>query len=306
MAAQSNYTPDFFIIGFPKCGTTSLADALDLVDGICLAKLKEPHYFVPEVDWIPRVDSEDAYRRLFAHAGAGDLTFEASTWYGYSPSAISTILERRSDARFIICVRHPTGLMRSLFVNNLRDGYETHSTAEEAWLGQDDQNAGRLSPHPLLVNYRDRTAVGSHLAAIDAVVPPGQLLIVSQEAMASDPAGELARIAQFLDHPPIAQATLERKNEARTYRSATMRKLDKWQNHSRLGRALLPMARALLPREAIKRALFSTPEKPADDEAGRLKQLLSGHSREQLQVVEQVARRREMYGVSELALRLSK
>ncbi|WP_263615306.1 sulfotransferase [Qipengyuania flava] len=259
------------------------------VDGVTLSRLKEPHFFVPEVDWIARVDTEDAYRGLFAHAADGDLTFEASTWYAYSPGAVETILERRPDARFIVCVRHPEGLMRSLFVNNLRDGYETHATAVAAWLGQDDPGAKRLSPHPLLVDYRDRTAIGTHLAAIDAIVPPGQLLVVSQEALASEPATQLARIAVFLDHPAIAQARLERKNEARTYRSATMRRLDRWKNNSRLGQVLLPLARALLPREAIKKVLFAKQERGKSDDSTKLSELMRSHSAQQTSMLEKIS-----------------
>ena len=37
--------PDFFVVGAPKCGTTSLYDYLKSSDNIFLPKVKEPQYF---------------------------------------------------------------------------------------------------------------------------------------------------------------------------------------------------------------------------------------------------------------------
>ena len=37
--------PIFFIVGAPRCGTTSLSRALQLHSQVCFSKPKEPHYF---------------------------------------------------------------------------------------------------------------------------------------------------------------------------------------------------------------------------------------------------------------------
>ena len=57
--------PDFFIVGAPKCGTTSLAQYLREHPGVFIPR-GEPHYFLPAWRRFPM--DRDEYLRLFEPA----------------------------------------------------------------------------------------------------------------------------------------------------------------------------------------------------------------------------------------------
>ena len=63
-------SPDFFIVGGPKCGTTSLAAWLGEHPKVFMSSYKEPHYFNTDDKRV--VDTLDYYRSLFF--GCGRIT----------------------------------------------------------------------------------------------------------------------------------------------------------------------------------------------------------------------------------------
>lgn len=102
--------PDFFIVGAPKAGTTSLYRYLNRIPGIFLSPTKEPHFFIPEtaiVSKITRIETEDKYLQLFNAALLGDLCGEASTAYLRAPEAPKLIAASSPQAKIIIILREP-------------------------------------------------------------------------------------------------------------------------------------------------------------------------------------------------------
>jgi hypothetical protein len=66
--AKENW-PNFFIVGAPRSGTTSLYEDLKRVPGVYMAPVKEPRYF-ESVDHFapfapPPIRDQAAYLRLF-------------------------------------------------------------------------------------------------------------------------------------------------------------------------------------------------------------------------------------------------
>ena len=101
--------PNFFVVGAPRCGTTSLSKYLAKHPAVCFAHPLEPHYFA-RLDHSPT--PEEAQRdyvepffqnRTAAHKAVGDR----SVSYFFLPDAIRYILDFNPDARFIANVRHP-------------------------------------------------------------------------------------------------------------------------------------------------------------------------------------------------------
>lgn len=117
-----SHFPDFFIIGAPKCGTTSLALWLSEHPGVFMSKPKEPYYYSPELVRQPAARDETEYRRLFASARAGQKVGEASTTYLRSRVAVPRILSDRADARLIVCLRNPVDMAHSVHAQILKGG----------------------------------------------------------------------------------------------------------------------------------------------------------------------------------------
>ena len=86
-------SPNFFILGAPKCGTTSLASWLSDHPHIFIPPIKEPHYFNTD-DQHRNIRRRLDYEKLFRgvtekHIGVG----EASVWYLSSEVAVRNILD---------------------------------------------------------------------------------------------------------------------------------------------------------------------------------------------------------------------
>ena len=77
--------PSFFIIGAPKCGTTSLYRYLTLHPNIIMSIPKEPHYFSDDIN-NGRISELEMYLNCFNHVdekGRIKAIGEASTLYLY-------------------------------------------------------------------------------------------------------------------------------------------------------------------------------------------------------------------------------
>lgn len=119
--------PNFFIVGAPKCGTTSLYEYLRSHPQVFMPEKKEPEHFSDDLDWRNvmlrhRVADRDDYLSLFdpapAHAAA---VGEASTWYLFSEAAAGAIHDFNPEARIIIMLRDPVKMMYSLHGQFLKD-----------------------------------------------------------------------------------------------------------------------------------------------------------------------------------------
>src|SRR2546429_216975 len=111
--------PTFFIVGAPRCGTSSLASYLDAHPRIFMSKPKEPHHFGRDLEIRVRpYASRESYLRLFEGVDA-DHAGDASVLYLYSSTAPDEILALNPDARIIIMLRDPLEMIPSLHTRNL-------------------------------------------------------------------------------------------------------------------------------------------------------------------------------------------
>ena len=106
-----NRWPDFFIVGAPKAGTSSLYEYLKDVPGIFLSDRKEPNFFSrinsPKNFVLQPIRDKQEYLNLFAKAKEEDVIGEASTAYLSNPEAHNLIHEVNPNAKIIIILRDP-------------------------------------------------------------------------------------------------------------------------------------------------------------------------------------------------------
>ena len=129
----TNSWPNFFIVGAPKSGTTSLYHYLAQHPGIFLPETKEPHYFCPnlaELLQIERSQSEQAYLQLFESAGKTQLCGEASAGYLRAKEAPLLIKQHVANAKIIILLREPGERAFSHYLMGWRGGNLQFSFSE--------------------------------------------------------------------------------------------------------------------------------------------------------------------------------
>lgn len=134
--------PNFFIVGAPKCGTTSLYHYLDQSNDIFFSKIKEPEFFCFDGDFdkfynIERITKKhvldlESYKALFDEAQSELIRGEASPTYLYSSCAPRKIYDLIPDAKIVVMLRNPINRAFSHYMHNIHMGLEELCTFEEA------------------------------------------------------------------------------------------------------------------------------------------------------------------------------
>ncbi len=145
--------PNFFLVGAPKAGTSSLYHYLDQHPQIYMSPVKEPNFFAAEIreenfeaarqralirdqrclrEFLAGsmreqrfggiVQHNKDYLRLFANAKEELALGEASVCYLWSPTAAARIAERIPDAKILIMLRDPAERAFSQYLHGLGNG----------------------------------------------------------------------------------------------------------------------------------------------------------------------------------------
>ena len=134
-------TPNLFIVGAPRCGTTSMAKYLSQHPDIFMAE-GEPHFFGSDIAFPDKVSSEKEYLNLFPNASNEQWRGEKSTWYLYSRVAAEEIKYYNRDARILIQIRNPVDMVYSLHQHLLHNSLNIRETIplfEQALNAQEDR-----------------------------------------------------------------------------------------------------------------------------------------------------------------------
>jgi hypothetical protein len=116
--------PNFFIVGAPKAGTTSLYDYFRAHPEIYMSPVKGPRFFcyTRQADpWSYRYRTLDEYRALFDGVTSEPAVGEATALYFEYPRTAARIAELVPDARIIAVLREPVQRAFSIYHMNLRD-----------------------------------------------------------------------------------------------------------------------------------------------------------------------------------------
>lgn len=204
----------FFILGAPKCGTTSLASWLAEHPQIYMSPIKEPHFFNTDHDEPFRL-TQAQYDGLFAGMRGERAAGEASVWYLASKIAVPNILRYNPDARFIVCLRNPVEMAPSLHKQRVFTGVEDLTSFEDAWRRQDRQHRG----NPFGGHYGEACRLGEQLERLYRTVNRERVAVVFLDDMRADPVAAYQNILRFLqvdeDHSPdfrVHNPSTERKH----------------------------------------------------------------------------------------------
>jgi len=119
--------PNFFIVGAPKAGTTSLYEYLKDVPGIYFPSIKEPSYFSylfkshkPLRKSVIR--NKDEYLKLYQDAKEEKILGDASPAYLSVPGVAQEIYNKIPDAKILISLRDPVERFFSAYLMHYRLG----------------------------------------------------------------------------------------------------------------------------------------------------------------------------------------
>lgn len=229
-------TPNFFIVGAIKSGTTALYHYLGQHPDVRLSSRQEPNFFAfmgEQVDFrgpggvaapINRtsVTEPDDYDALYA-SGRGTCIGDISPVYLCWPTAATNIASYAPEAKIVMVLRNPVERAFSSYTHLLRDQAEPLPTFRQALLAE----PGRVRDHwGFLWRY---ISVGRYAAQVERYMghfPSEQLLILLYDDLKADAARVVSEIQQFIGVDDRFTADVRaRYNVTGLPRSRTLHKL---------------------------------------------------------------------------------
>ena len=221
--------PNFFIIGAPKAGTTALSEYLREHPQVFFSEPKEPHYFNDDFSARHTYDYE-TYLSYFTdvqpeHKAIG----EGSVFYLSSKNAVSNILKKVPDAKFIVMLRDPVSMAQSWHAQAIHSFGETVLDFEKAWYLQEerkiDKNNPKINRVREALQYGELCKVGTQVGRLLEAVPKEKIKFIIFNDFKSDVQGEYAKVLDFLDLNAWYPESFEQINAGKGYKNIWLKKI---------------------------------------------------------------------------------
>jgi hypothetical protein len=251
-------SPNFFIVGVPKSGTTSLVQYLVRHPDVFMCDPKEPNYFNSDSYTPHQTRDEAAYLALFALGRGRKRIGEASTHYLYSKVASERIRAFCPQALIVIMLRNPIEMIYSLHAHRVWGGREDIRDFEDALAAEDDRRLGRRlpqNPYPMEdLFYREMGKYSLHVRRYFETFGRRQVHVIVFDDFVRDTVTSYRGVCEFLDIVPQTPGAFEVHNPGKHVRSLAVRDfLRNSQGYARVLRSFIPVPL----RGAIRRVVMA-------------------------------------------------
>ncbi|WP_368185154.1 sulfotransferase [Aestuariibius sp. HNIBRBA575] len=255
---QPNY---LFVVGAPKCGTTTIAHVLGRHRDVCLAASKEPRFFT---DYGSRtwhgpmgqafaesmVTDRIAYEAEFAANPQAAWRIDASTDYLSCPASAEMIRDfadsiAPAHVQVVIAVRDPVKRILSEYRHTTRDGHE-RLTLMQSMAAEPDRIAAGWHP---LFHHMARTQYSTQIARYRSVLGD-RVTIVDYHSLDA----ELDRIWGLMNLTPVPIEATPRMNTSHKPKLRWVRKILRNQTTLATARAIVPKSMRRGIRQGIETA----------------------------------------------------
>lgn len=217
--------PNLFILGAPKCGTSSLAYWLGEHPQIFMSPLKEPLYFDTDHDLSPIGDNLYRYEALFENANHNQhkIVAEASTKYLSSEVAVENILEYNPQSLFVVLLRNPVEMAYSLYRQELFSVNEDVEDFSKAWALQEERRKGNNIPHgcidPGYLQYGNVCSTGTQCENLLKKIDKDRVRFILLDDLKEEPLLVYKSLLAFLGIEYDGRTDFKPRNTSKTLRS---------------------------------------------------------------------------------------
>ena len=223
--------PDFFVVGAPRCGTTSLCRYLARNPQICFSRPKEPHYFT-RLDHDPSAEEleRDYLDRNFSHFAASHKVLgEGSVSYLYLPGVIERISHFNPDAKFIVLVRNPLAMLPSYHLRMQFLLQEDEPDFARAWelepLREQGEHVPKRCLDARLLMYSRAAQFGVQVERLFDVAGRDRSHVIVFDDLKADSLGIYRRVLEFINADYDGQTEFEKRFGSQMYRYRWLQRL---------------------------------------------------------------------------------
>ena len=196
--------PNTFIIGAPKCGTTSLATWLGEHPNAFVSTPKEPYFFCRSSLQLEGINELREYEMLFHPANNHHIVVaEGSTGYIYDVEALPNLLDYQPEASIVVMLRNPIEMAPSWHAECVREFREDILDFTKAWDAIMSRRQGksfpRQCPDPLLLDYENICALGTQLQCVYNLVQQHRVHTILLDDIQTDPRSVWLHLLEFLN-----------------------------------------------------------------------------------------------------------
>ena len=240
---ENYFLPDFFIVGAPKAGTTSLYYYLEQHPDIFMSPVKEPNYFsFTEIEkqnlyyTEKGISNWEDYVALFRNSSGKKARGEASVSYLFYPGVAKNIFNKIPEARIIIMLRNPIDRAFSHYEMDYRLGYVKSSFSEIVF----DKNKNHLRQ----MQFQQYVLLGNYAEQVNRyfeVFGKKNVFVVLFDDFKTDAEGVIKKLYKFLQvNPDFENDTEEKHNISEQPRNKLLLALYRTKAIRKLMRKLFP------------------------------------------------------------------
>lgn len=225
--------PNLFILGAPKCGTTSLYNYLIQHQQVFFPKRKEIHYFNFDFANARGAKTIEEYHKHYKNIQKNKkIIGDASVMYLYSEVAVKEIYSYNKNSKFIVLIRNPIELAESFYYQLKFGQREDAKSFETAWKLQEKRKNGLEIPYFMQLNepkfllYGEVAKLGKQIERALRIIPKNQIKIILLEDLKHKPQIICSEIFHFLNLSDISKnINYYVHNESKTAKSEFISKL---------------------------------------------------------------------------------
>lgn len=224
---SSTCRPNFFIVGAPKSGTTSLHNYLSQHADVFMSVTKEPCFLAPDLLSPGNPQTEEEYLRCFLGHNSESRVGESTVFYLYSQLAARRIHDFEPNAKIIALLRNPVDMIASLHAQYLKTGQENISRLEDALESESDRSQGKRIPKGFrrpndCLLYREIGKYSEQLKRYFHEFGRENVHVILFDDFLRDTTGEFAKVCKFLGISADFTPTFTIHNPAQTPRSVVL------------------------------------------------------------------------------------
>jgi len=224
-----------FIVGAPRCGTTSLSKYLKGHPDVGFSRIKEPHFFAQNdlkdcpTDQLREIVRNRYLDRYFRDREGVSVLAEGSVTYLYFPEQMEPIVRLWPQAKFIIALRSPLQMIPSLHQRLIHNGDEDQRNFERAWTLVPERREGRFVPSrcadPRLLDYWEIGKLGKHVQKFIGAVGRERCFISIFDELVKDPSGQYRQMLDFLLLPDDERSDFSANRESKSVKSIGLQRM---------------------------------------------------------------------------------